>query len=296
MAGHPDVTEISDLAEGLLPPSRTTEVRGHLETCEPCADVYASLEEIQGLLGTLPGPTRMPADVAGRIDAALAAEALLSASAPEPPEQMATAMSPDGGDDVSDGPRHVSRETPASGSRPAGHARASSVGPGRKDRRRGGRRRIAVLSAVAAAAVLGLGSVIVSSVTGESPSDGTALADTFSEGKLKAEVTALVDEEQGAQNGPRSPRSFGMESETGAENHVFKQPTVPECVQQGIGRDDAALATKEGVYKGKEALLVVLPNASDDRAVTAYIVESSCVDQPSLGEGEVLLKHSYARS
>ncbi|KFG72382.1 anti-sigma factor family protein [Streptomyces mutabilis] len=282
LTGHPDVAEISDLAEGLLPPSRTSDVRRHLETCELCADVYASLEEIQGLLGTLPGPTRMPDDVADRIDAALAAEAALSV-----------------GDH--DGAR-VSRETSASADRPAGNARPSSTGPGRKERRRGGRRRIAVLGAVAAAATLGLGSVIVSSLTGGDRDNDTvhgqqtALADTFSEGKLEEQVAGLISDEQSTRNGPRTPRSFGMESETGAENHVFKQPTIPECVQQGIGREDTALATKEGVYKGKEALLVVLPDASNDSRVTAYIVESACVDQPTVSKAKVLLKHSYARS
>ncbi|OKI86789.1 hypothetical protein AMK11_11665 [Streptomyces sp. CB02414] len=282
MTGHPDVAEISDLTEGLLPPSRTTDVRRHLETCGLCTDVYTSLEEIQGLLGTLPGPERMPDDVAARIDAALTAETPLSATAAD------------------DGVR-VSRETSASTDRPAGNARPSSTGPGRKERRRGGRRRI-VLGAVAAAATLGLGSVVVSSLTGGDPADDTAhgqqtaLADTFSEGKLKEQVAGLIADEQSTRNGPRTPRSFGMESETGAENHVFKQPSVPECVQRGIGRDDAALATKEGVYKGKEALLVVLPDAANDSRVTAYIVESACVGQPSVSKAKVLLKHSYARS
>ncbi|MFE2047538.1 anti-sigma factor family protein [Streptomyces sp. NPDC059459] len=295
MAGHPDVAEISDLAEGLLPPSRTTDLRRHLDTCELCADVYASLEEIQGLLGTLPGPSRMPDDVACRIDAALAAEAVLSASAPALPKRAASALSPEHADRGDDN-TCVSRETSASGSRPAGHARPSASGPGRKQRRSGGRRRIALLGAVAAAAAIGLGSVIVSSVTGENPSDSTALADTFSEGKLKAEVTGLVADAPDAESGPRTPRSFGMESETGTGNRVFKQPAVPECVQKGIGRDDPALATKEGVYKGKEALLVVLPDAANDSRVTAYIVESSCVDQPAVSKAEVLLTHSYARS
>ncbi|AQS68679.1 anti-sigma factor [Streptomyces pactum] len=294
MSGHPDVAEISDLAEGLLPPSRTADVRQHLEGCELCADVFASLEEIQGLLGTLPGPARMPDDVAGRIDAALAAEALLSATGPDTHEPMPATVAPavSGRGDSSP----VSRETSATANRPAGRARPSSTGPGRKDRRRGGRRRIAVLGAVAAAAAIGLGAVIVSSVTGGSPSDDTALADTFSEGKLKEQVADLIADEQGAQNGPRTPRSFGMESETGGENRVFKQPAVPECIQKGIGRNDAALATKDGVYKGKEALLVVVPDASNDSRVTAYIVESTCVEKPAVGKAEILLKHSYARS
>ncbi|MZE47468.1 hypothetical protein GTY49_31905 [Streptomyces sp. SID5477] len=282
MTGHPDVAEISDLAEGILPSARTTDVRRHLGSCALCADVYASLEEVQSLLGTLPPPAAMPDDVAARIDAALAAE-------PQPGVA----------DDA-----HVSRETSAPVSRPAGHPRHSSTGPGRKDRRRGGRRRIAVLGAVAAAAAIGFGSVIVSSLTGGSQSEDTAqgqqtaLADTFSEGHLKDKVTGLVADGS-AQNGSRTPRSFGLESDNGgetAENHVFKQPTVPECVRKGIGRDDAAIATEQGVYKGKEALLVVMPDAANDTRVTAYIVESTCVDQPAIGKAKILLKHSYARS
>ncbi|MFJ8541670.1 anti-sigma factor family protein [Streptomyces sp. NPDC093586] len=291
MAGHPDVSEISDLAENLLPPSRTTDIRRHLESCELCADVYASLEEIQGLLGTLPGPQRMPEDVAGRIDAALAAEALPSAAAPAAP---ATGEGEDGSRDGT----HVSRETPAG--RPSGRARISTTGPGRKDHRRNGRRRIAVLGAVAAAAALGIGSMIVSSVTGGGTSDDTAHGqqttpvDTFSENKLQKQVAELVDDGQGTRSGSRTPRSFGTESET--ENHVLTQPTVvPECVQKAIGRDDAALATEEGVYKGKEALLVVLPDTLNDSRVTAYIVDSACVNQPAVGKATVLLKHSYAR-
>ncbi|MEU0846472.1 hypothetical protein ABZ387_00650 [Streptomyces flaveolus] len=296
MAGHPDVAEISDLTEGLLPPSRTTDVRRHLETCELCADVYASLEEIQGLLGTLPGPQRMPDDVAGRIDAALAAEALLSATAPASP---AVSAAPAADEDESRDGTHVSRETSAA-DRPSGRARTSTTGPGRKDRRRIGRRRIAVLGAVAAAAALGIGSVIVSSVTGGSPPDDTAHGqqtapvDTFSETKLQKQVSDLIGDGQGTRSGPRTPHSFGTEPET--ENHVLTQPTVvPECVQKAIGRDDAALATEEGVYKGKEALLVVLPDTLNDSRVTAYIVDSACVDQPAVGKATVLLEHSYTR-
>ncbi|MFF2850002.1 hypothetical protein ACFVT5_27250, partial [Streptomyces sp. NPDC058001] len=81
-AGHPDVDEISDLTEGLLSPTRSEDLQRHLDSCELCTDVYASLEEIRGLLGSLPGQTRMPVDVAERIDAALAAEALLASTVP----------------------------------------------------------------------------------------------------------------------------------------------------------------------------------------------------------------------
>ncbi|MCQ1576976.1 hypothetical protein NNW97_08645, partial [Streptomyces parvus] len=74
-AQHPEVSEISDLAEGLLAPSRTAEVQQHLTECDLCAEVRDSLEEIRGLLGTMPDPEPMPEDIAARIDAALAAEA-----------------------------------------------------------------------------------------------------------------------------------------------------------------------------------------------------------------------------
>lgn len=90
-AEHPDVSEISDLTEGLLSPARSVEVREHLDGCPLCADVHESLEEIRGLLGSLPGPPRMPADVAARVDAALAAEALLSAIAPDHLAETSTA-------------------------------------------------------------------------------------------------------------------------------------------------------------------------------------------------------------
>ncbi|MGY1580765.1 anti-sigma factor family protein [Streptomyces sp. MN13] len=308
-AGHPDVTEISDLAEGLLPPSRTTDVRRHLDDCELCADVYASLEEIRGLLGTLPGPPRMPADVAGRIDAALAAEALLSATASEAPEEAGSSAAQQEAVDVphgpseADGSTHVSRETSAAADRPAGRARAASTGPGRKERKRNGRRRTVALGAVLSAAALGLGSVLWTSLTGTQPDTPaqerqTTAVDTFSEGRLENQVADLLTQKHTPRDGSRTPE-WGVASAPGSEQpRVLKKPTVdvPECVQQGIGRDEAALASKAGVYKGTDVLLVVLTDPGDPSRVTAYIVESTCVDQPSPATAKVLLEHSYERS
>ncbi|MGK5632976.1 anti-sigma factor family protein, partial [Streptomyces sp. URMC 123] len=76
---HPDIEEISALAEGLLPPERSATVRDHVTGCAPCSEVLSSLEEIGRLLGALPDPGPMPDDVAGRLDAALAAEKALTA-------------------------------------------------------------------------------------------------------------------------------------------------------------------------------------------------------------------------
>ncbi|MFF5984462.1 anti-sigma factor family protein [Streptomyces olindensis] len=298
MAGHPDVAEISDLAEGLLPPSRTSDVRRHLDECELCADVYASLEEIRGLLGTLPGPPRMPADVAGRIDAALAAEALLNATEPESAEnRVPVDASPSGSED--DSGADVSRETSTPADRPAGRPRSSTTGPGRKNRTRSGRRRIAVLGTVFTVAALGLGSVLLSSLGDNKPPHDTAggpqttPADTFSEGKLQKQVTDLLAENKTEGGDSRTP--FGAATAPGT-NHpkAAQDPVVPGCVRDGIGRDDTALAVENGRYQGKKAMLVLLPDADDATRVTAYVVDATCVDpQASTASGKVLLERSY---
>ncbi|MFF9814568.1 anti-sigma factor family protein [Streptomyces sp. NPDC014006] len=296
MAGHPDVAEISDLAEGLLPPARSTDVRRHLESCELCADVYASLEEIRGLLGTLPGPPRMPADVAGRIDAALAAEALLSATTPEERSEEAATSS------VSEHDAPVSRETATVSDRPAGHARTATTGPGRKQRPRRSRRTVGLISAACAAAAVGLGALLVSTLTGgtsgtTAQQHQSSAADTFSEARLSQQVDRLLAQQQRSGDGSRTPHSFGADSRTGTDQpKVFRSgPTVPECVRRGLGRDDAALGTETGTFQGKDALLVVVPDASDVNRVDAYLMDATCVAHPSAGTAKVLLKNSYTR-
>ncbi|WP_042163199.1 anti-sigma factor [Streptomyces sp. NBRC 110035] len=302
MTEHPGVEEISDLTEGLLSPARDTAVRRHLGECELCAGVRASLEEIRGLLGTMPGPPRMPDEMASRIDAALAAEALLHATVPDPQgitDPVGTEPV-DASPALSDADRaHVSRETAASVDRPAGRPRPSTTGPGRKGRMHRGRRRAAVLGTVFTVAALGLGTVFLSSQN-EDPGDGqqTTSTDTFSEGKLEKRVSDLLTQGQMKTGSSSSPQTFGLESAPGSATgpRVLKS-AVPECIRKGIGHDDAALATEEGIYEGREVLLVVLPDPSDDTRVTAYIVDASCVSHPSSASAaKVLLKHSYTRA
>ncbi|MFH8802856.1 anti-sigma factor family protein [Streptomyces sp. NPDC017936] len=297
-SGHPDVAEISDLTEGLLPPSRSSAVRQHLEACALCADVHASLEEIRGLLGAVSGPPRMPDDVAHRIDAALAAESLPSATASE-----ATSTSEDGlpvsipESDVQPAP-YVSRETSAGTSRPAGHARSATTGPGRKEHARGRRRTVAALSTVFAVAALGLGSFLVSSLTEDSgsgtsahPSASTAV-DTFAHSTLEQQVTELLATTQGS----KSPGEVGIQGEPeGPSTRAFRQPTVPPCVQKGIGQSGTALAVEQGRYQGRDALLVVLPDPSDATRVNVYLMDATCVRQGSAGPAELLLKDTYTQ-
>lgn len=286
---HPDVSEISDLAEGLLTPSRTADVRRHLEECALCRDVQASLDEIRGLLGTLPGPPRMPADVAGRIDAALAAEALLDSTAPEEsaPVSRETAPAP-----------HLTEPAPAP-NRPAGRPRATT-GPGRDGRTRR-RRRGAVIGALFSTAALGMGVFLLQSV--QSPDGKDASADrsvtakrtgpTFSASALEGRVQALIAQQ---------PLSQGETTENapsmGIESHTPMRKTdvpVPQCVQEGTGRNTVPLAAEEGTYNGTRAFLLVLPHPTDATRVQAYVVDAACEGAAPPAKGEILLTQAYPR-
>lgn len=325
-AEHPDVAEISDLTEGLLSPSRTAEVRRHLDGCELCADVHDSLEEIRGLLGALPGPPRMPAEIAGRIDAALAAEALLGATAPE---SLATptfvGASRDGSDEIDEDAEHteahVSRETSptTAAARPSGHSRAAT-GPGRKDRKdhkdrsRGGRRGRIVLGAVFTAAVLGAGSLFIQSLGDHKASDtaqgnATSSADTFSKGKLENVVSDLLATKAATNQGTGntgSKKPWNAETDPGTNTEpssktpktlIEPSASVPDCIRQGINRGNAeVLGFKEGTYNGSAAYLAVLPDTSDSNRVTAYVVDATCVSHHTSAPGKVLLTRSYPRS
>ncbi|MGJ5754661.1 hypothetical protein FB563_2840 [Streptomyces puniciscabiei] len=291
-AGHPDVAEISDLTEGLLPPDRSSAIRHHLDSCEPCADVHASLEEIRGLLGSVSETVRMPADVADRIDAALAAEALLSASGED--------NSPSG-EDIAD---HVSRETPVTASRPAGRPQGAT-GPGRKKTGRS-RRRAVVLGGVLTAAVLGAGALVVQ-VFGNGTSSTTAhgkpspSSSAFSGVSVQNQVRDLLASDKNTAHGttgqrPRSGTDSGQGTPGGTESaHTLLQTEVPVpgCIQRAILRGDHALASKVGTYAGKSAYLLVVPDTHDSARVTAYIVDAACMRQPPTASGTVLFKESY---
>ncbi|MEU6990795.1 hypothetical protein ABZ953_09095 [Streptomyces sp. NPDC046465] len=316
-AEHPDVAEISDLTEGLLPPSRTSAVRRHLDGCELCADVYASLEEIRGMLGTLPGPPRMPDDVAGRIDAALAAEALLDSTTTGDLHSEDVNSEETASEEATSEPAvlasasaaaRVSRETssvPVSAGvtdRPAGHSRAAT-GPGRGGRLRSMRRRTTVLGAVFTAAAIGLGTLLIQTMGGDtdgpagSASERTDTANAFSEGKLEGRVAGLLDK-----NHVRKPQgqtdastpSFDTRSspESPKKNSPMTTVQVPNCIQRGIG-DRTPLAAEEGSYEGKDAYLVVVPHDSDSSKVSAYIVDAACVGKSSPRAGKVLMTHAY---
>jgi hypothetical protein len=251
--------------------------------------------------------------VAVRVEAALTAAAAPTTPAEDSPDPIAAGSEP---------PLHVSRETasPAKGpgkpplQRPAGHGRGST-GPGRTDRKRSRRIRTAAFGTALAAAALGLGSLLVQSWDGGNSDQGAPtsravptpdLHGSFSKDNLQSRVHELLKKEPpaaeaagtdapslGTPSGeePPPPRTPFRDEGSGTLATVH----VPECVQQGIGRTEQALASEEGTYENKAALLVVMPHASDSNQVSAYVVDTTCVTQRSAVPGKVLLTHSYPR-
>ncbi|MER6840079.1 hypothetical protein [Streptomyces platensis] len=300
---HPEVSEISELTDGLLSPSRTTELRDHLATCPLCDDVHASLEEIRSLLGTLPGPLRMPADVAGRIDAALAAEALLDSTTPVATAQVSRETAPV--------PVVVSRETdeeaPHRGTpaaRPAGRPRGSS-GPGRQTP--GGRASRArrwpriLLGTAAAAAVFSFGGLLIQNAdldgtqaTKQHRTTATPEKKTGDAGALTAaSLESHVDELLTSKGSHKSP---GIGTRSSPDTPMRgSADTIPSCVRHGITRPETPLATSHTRYQGKDAYLVVLPDPTDPQRVSAYVIASSCVSATPPAPGKVLLSHSFQR-
>ncbi|GAB2770841.1 anti-sigma factor [Streptomyces daliensis] len=268
---HPEVAEISALTEGLLPPDRSTHVQAHLVDCELCADVQASLHEIRDVLGTLPGPVRMPADVAGRIDAALAAEALLDSTPPSPNSAVSretgteTRAEPDAPVSVSretsdatdashareTADRHpVSASTGHSADRPAGHS-GGSTGPGRRDGSRGPQRRrrwrTTLVAAVGVVGVLGIGGLVVQSLD----SSGQGASTASNEGSTDARTTAgaedqalkqhvqtlLAEKSPAAESAPEiDTKQSPATPDTGDSPMTGTSVTVPSCVREGIAR------------------------------------------------------------
>ncbi|MFE2290714.1 anti-sigma factor family protein [Streptomyces sp. NPDC059452] len=302
---HPEVSEISDLTEGLLTPSRTAEVRSHLAECELCAEVRDSLEEIQGLLSGLPDPEPMPEDIAARIDAALAAEAR-EADVSRETSTTETGEAPSG--------------MPRSGSspdRPAGRPRAAT-GPGRRPRRR---LRAAFLGTACGAALIGMSILFLQNLS--SSNDATSgsadraitaeasEAPSFSQETLETTVQDLLAGGAGAKQfdlqkqSPSVDEQSAPEAETPGvetpEGTASKNPlsapaiAVPPCVQQATGRTTPALALEEGTYQGQDAFLVVLSHPKDGSRVQAYVVAASCVDTAPESTGQLLHTQAYNR-
>ncbi|MEU8798167.1 zf-HC2 domain-containing protein [Spirillospora sp. NPDC048819] len=76
---HLDYDVLADLAEGLLEDDEAASVNAHLDTCADCRDLSADLADVSRILAEAPAPS-IPAELAERIDTAIAAESLNNAT------------------------------------------------------------------------------------------------------------------------------------------------------------------------------------------------------------------------
>ncbi|MBP0460423.1 anti-sigma factor family protein [Streptomyces montanisoli] len=312
---HPDVSEISEFTEGLLSSPRAAELRAHLDTCALCADVRQSLTEIRDLLGALPEPPRMDEDAAARIDAALAAEALLGSSVADDaslvPQVSVVPVPGPSPSAESDGvleQSRVSRETSRLSRAPGGPPR-STTGPGRARAPRR-RRGAAIIGATLGAAVIGAGVFLLQ--PSDASGDNTAAAQTTTSPRITATATTedefsgrpletsvntlLATKTSSAPRANPNARTASANPGTMTDQPMLgTAPPVPLCVRQGTGRSEAILGAEQGTYRGTPAYLLVLANPADESKVRVYVIDSTCVGSVPAVKGKTLFTETYPR-
>ncbi|MFF0725033.1 anti-sigma factor family protein [Streptomyces sp. NPDC004134] len=304
--GHPEVEELADLAEGLASPARTQQLHRHLDECATCREIQEALDGVRGLLGSLPEPAPMPADIAGRIDAALAAEARYDADVSAVDVSRETAPS---ATQVPAPREAVSRETRPSRShrRPSGH-RTDATGPGRRARRWPR----ALLGAAGAAALVAL-TVVLIQLPETGDGDDSAADMTASQEQSQGNAPKVAPSDAG--QGPLSAdslesRVLGMlqperregggagqgTPESGDDPFVAEGDAaqMPDCVRAAVNRTEAPLAAETDTYEGTPVYVVVLPHPGDAQRVDAYVVDSSCAASPDRS-GEILHRDTFRR-
>ncbi|GHF29624.1 hypothetical protein GCM10018790_03870 [Kitasatospora xanthocidica] len=310
---HPPVERLADLAEGLVDsPADVEALRRHLDGCAECRETVDALAEVQALLGEVETPP-MPADVADRLDAALAR------AAAEAAESADAARAAASGDDRTAATRP--QEAPAAAHRSAAQAPAArpatgpsappsrpaaATGPGRPRPRR---RRIALLlGAAAALAGLGLGGALLLhpddrsgvAVTAGAPAGTGTAADqsartphaagggtTYRADGLAAQIQQLLARSDSSAPGlrptaPAKPESVLPAEGARPEPASPTSPTAPpSCPAPAPG---VPLATDRGSYDGSPVDVLVYPLPGRPGLVDVYLRAADC--------GPVLLHQS----
>ncbi|MFF1873722.1 anti-sigma factor family protein [Kitasatospora herbaricolor] len=305
---HPSIDELADLAEELVEDPDTAEsLRAHLDGCPECRETLAALAEVSALLGTVETPP-MPADVARRIDAALAAEAGRTdrateatgqagpaaepAPAPAPPERPAPAHAP---------ARSRQETRPA----PTAPPTAPSAGPGRPRPR--ARRRVLLGTAFALAAVT-LGALLLRTPAPDQAADTAAGAAAVSApsvpvpsrgapslgapslgggqrpgGEAPQEQPAIKGgapvyrEETLAAQARQLVRAAGPAVQP-SDGTDLSTRTAPPCAPPGTG---SPLATDRGTFLGVPVDVLVYAEPGDPDQLDVYLVASDCGTAPA---------------
>ncbi|MFB6889124.1 hypothetical protein ACFCX4_07395 [Kitasatospora sp. NPDC056327] len=297
---HPSVDELADLAEDLLDPVGAGALRQHLTGCAECRETVDALAGIAVLLGGAEPPA-VPADVAARIDAALAAEADRAAGTRDATAPAAAPTAPlPGAVPAPPAPSRPGAPPAAPPSRPA-----ATTGPGRPGRPR--RRRALLLGSAAALLVLGLGGTFLalSSSPGgqdtamssraaataapenpESKADREPGGTVYREEQLAGQVRELLA--RAGSGGPALPGEPSAGTGAGAPPKGSGATAVPPADgEQGLtgGRSAPAcpalstaplLVTELGSYAGAPAELLVhaLPGRPD--RLDVYLRAADC--------------------
>ncbi|MFJ5119512.1 hypothetical protein [Kitasatospora sp. NPDC088548] len=304
---HPDPDELADLAEGLVESAATAgALRRHLDGCAECRETADALAEVQALLGAVEPPP-MPADLAGRLDSALAAAA---AEAVEGPQEAAAA------DDGAGPPARPSRPATAPSTAPAPplapppgrpSAATAPAGPGATGagRSRPRRRRAGLLLGSAAALLaIGLGGVLLLRPADRQSVDGTmakadapaaAAATTDGRAEHAAGGTVYRDDRLTAQIQQLLARTAATPAPPAAKPSVPSGPAdgtpadgPPADGTQGLGgggrsapacpapADGPPLATDRGSYAGAPVEVLVYPVPDRSGLLDVYLRSPGC--------------------
>jgi len=164
--GHLDADTVAAFREDLLPGRKAAQVAAHLAACPQCAEIDAQLTAVTSILAHAPTPP-MPASLAARLDAALAAEVAARAAGTAGMSTTGTSTpaqpSPGPASPGHAGPGRAGPGSTGPGSTGPGRTGPGHAGPGRTGPGSTGRRRRAAwsrsglslrLATVAAAVVL----------------------------------------------------------------------------------------------------------------------------------------------
>jgi hypothetical protein len=305
--GHPDADVLADLAAEVLPAPRAEELEAHVRTCAHCSGLLAEAERVRGLLirGADPGP--MPADVAARLDAALAAE--WARQAPETGAPGETDVWP---------PRRAPARPPGSGrplSRPARSTQRTrrQVREEERDDARPGRSRRWLALAAGVIVVAGLGGLVVREAGGgfsttsgggsagsagsagetaaQAPASTTPILATgtdYGPNTLDAQVKALLAKSRVAALAQPAPKAADQSADSGTSPTPLRSSGALPAAGQSL-RDPAALqgclraidaagvrpvAVDLATYQGREAAILVLPGR--DGGYEVWAVARDC--------------------
>ncbi|MEV7924720.1 hypothetical protein [Kitasatospora sp. NPDC088779] len=294
---HPSVDELADLAEGLVESADAARtLRRHLDGCAECRETADALGEVQALLGAVEAPP-MPADVAARLDAALASAA--ASAAAEEAENAPLAAS------RAAAPAPAARAAAAPAAPPS--RPAAPTGPGRPRPRPRRRRAGLLLGATAALAAIALGAALLlhpagqddqhpalsagapaSASLGTGASPGTAQSSradhaagagpTYQDDQLATQIQQLLARSGTAPGlrptGPAKP-SAAMPADGRQELTAQASPpsSPPSCPAPAEG---VPLATDHGSYAGAPVEVLVYPAPGRPGFADVYLRSPGC--------------------